>query len=171
MADRYPSNAKKSTKKFEVLRRKEVAVRLPLPLVEVWEDLQSGVEHLTGLAGLKIIRAVIEDEVMRRVGPRHQPDPESSCLRWGQQSGYVVFAGQKVAVERPWVGTRRGEEVQLDSYARLQHDGRRQRAVREGIVAGLTSRSYHRAVDSVLKGYGIEKSSVRRQLCSGKEKR
>jgi putative transposase len=164
MAERYQSSTKKSTKKFEVLGSKEVAVRLPLPLVEVWEELQPEVERLTGLAGLKIIRAVIEDEVTRRVGPRHQPDPASSCLRWGQQPGYVVFAGQKVGVERPRVRTRQGEEVQLDSYARLQHDGRRQRAVREGIVAGLTSRSYHRAVQSVLEGYGIEKSSVSRQF-------
>ena len=155
MVERYQSSEKKSTKKFEVMGSKEVAVRLPLPLVEVWEELQPEVEHLTGLAGLKIIRAV---------GPRHQPDPASSCLRWGQQSGYVVFAGQKVAVQRPRVRTRQGQEVQLDSYARLQHDGRRQRAVREGIVAGLTSRNYHRAVDSVLSGYGIEKSSVSRQF-------
>jgi putative transposase len=164
MADRYQSSRKKSTKKFEVMGSKEVEVRLPLPLVEVWEELQPEVEHLTGLAGLKIIRAVIEDEVMRRVGPRHQPNAASSCLRWGQQSGYVVFAGQKVAVERPRVRTRQGEEVQLDSYARLQHDGRRQRAVREGIVAGLTSRNYRRAVQSVLDGYGIEKSSVSREF-------
>ena len=164
MAERYQSSTKKSTKKFEVLGSKEVAVRLPLPLVEVWEELQPEVEHLTGLAGLKIIRAVIEDEVRRRVGPRHQPDPASSCLRWGQQPGYVVFAGQEVGVERPRVRTRQGEEVQLDSYARLQHDGRRQRAVREGMVAGLTSRSYPRAVQSVLEGYGIEKSSVSRQF-------
>src|ERR1700681_4389824 len=164
MAERYQSSGKKSTKKFEVMGSKEVAVRLPLPLVEVWEELQPEVEHLTGLAGLKIIRAVIEDEVMRRVGPRHQPDPASSCLRWGQQPGYVVFAGNKVAVKLPRVRTRHGEEVQLDSYARLQHDGRRQRAVREGIVAGLTSRSYHRAVQSVLDGYGIEKSSVSREF-------
>src|SRR5487761_73361 len=164
MAERYQSSAKKSTKKFEVMGSKEVAVRLPLPLVEVWEELQPEVEYLTGLAGLKIIRAVIEDEVMRRVGPRHQPDPASDCLRWGQQPGYVVFAGQKVAVERPRVRTRHGEEVPLDSYARLQHDGRRQRAVREGIVAGLTSRNYRRAVESVVEGYGIEKSSVSRQF-------
>src|ERR1700688_3556294 len=164
MADRYKSSAKKSMKKFEVMGRKEVAVRLPLPLVEVWEELQPEVEHLTGLAGLKIIRAVIEEEGISAEGPRPHPDPASSCLRWGQQSGYVVFAGQKVAVERPRVRTRQGEEVQLDSYARLQHDGRRQRAVQEGIVAGLTSRNYRRAVLSLLDGYGIEKSSVSRQF-------
>jgi hypothetical protein len=64
MADRYQSNGKWSTNKFEVMGRNEVAVRLPLPLVEVWEELEPEVEHLTGLAGLKIIRAVIEDEVI-----------------------------------------------------------------------------------------------------------
>src|SRR5438094_346788 len=164
MAEKYQRCAKKSTKKFELLGRKEVAMRLPLPLVEMWEELQPEVEHLTGLAGLKIIRAVIEDEVTRRVGPRYRPTSEQSCLRWGQQPGYVVFAGQKVPLDRPRVRTREGEEVELDSYARLQHDGRRQRAVREGIVAGLTSRNYRRAVHSVVDGYGIEKSSVSREF-------
>ena len=164
MAEKYQRCAKKSTKKFELLGRREVAVRLPLPLVEVWEELQPEVEHLTGLAGLKIIRAVIEDEVTRRVGPRYRPSGEEGCLRWGQQPGYVVFAGQKVGVDRPRVRTREGEEVELENYARLQHDGRRQRAVREGIVAGLTSRNYQRAVHSVLDGYGIEKSSVSREF-------
>lgn len=164
MAMRYQSSAKKSNRKFEVVGARQLAVHLPLPLVELWEELQPQVEHLAGLAGLQIIRGVIEEEVTRRVGPRYQPDPASSCVRWGQQPGYVVFAGQKVTVERPRVRVRKGPEVALDSYTRLQHDGRRQRAVREGIVAGLTSRSYHRAVQSVLDGYGIEKSSVSREF-------
>jgi putative transposase len=164
MAEKYQSRGKKSNRKFEVLGARQLAMHLPLPLVEVWEELQPQVEHLTGLAGLKIIRAVIEDEVTRRVGPRHHPEAASRCLRWGQQSGFVMFAGQKVPVTRPRVRTREGEEVALDNYARLQHDGRRQRAVHEGIVAGLTSRNYHRAVESVLDGYGIEKSSVSREF-------
>jgi len=164
MAERYQSSAKKSMRKFEVVGERQLAVRLPLPLVEVWEELQPRVEQLTGEAGLQILRAILEDEVTRRVGPPHRPDPTSSAVRWGRQPGYVVFTGQKVAVTRPRVRTREGQEVQLDSYARLQHDGRRQRAVQEGIVAGLTSRNYHRAVDSVLEGYGIEKSSVSREF-------
>ncbi|HEX2712049.1 MAG TPA: IS256 family transposase [Candidatus Acidoferrales bacterium] len=164
MTEKYQTSDRKSTKKFEELRRKQLAVSVPLPLVEVWEELQPEVEQLTGLAGLQIIRAVIEDEVTRRVGPRYQPAGEGDCLRWGQQPGYVVFAGQKVAVHRPRVRTREGQEVELETYTRLQHDGRRQRAVREGIVAGLTSRNYQRAVQSVLDGYGIQKSSVSREF-------
>jgi len=46
----------------------------------------------------------------------------------------------------------------------MQDDGRRQRAVREGLVAGLSNRNYRRAVQSVLDGYGIEKSSVSREF-------
>lgn len=64
---------------------RELAVRLPLPLVEVCEELQPEVEYLTGLAGLKIIGAVIgaviEDEVTRRVGSRYQPAGEFGCVR------------------------------------------------------------------------------------------
>ena len=164
MSETYQRRSSKSKHNFAVIGKKELAVTLPLPLVEVWEQLQPEVEHLTGMAGLKIIRAVIEDEVTRRVGPRYQPDLASSCVRWGQQPGYVVFGGQKVVVQRPRVRTRKGPEVSLESYARLQHDGRRQRAVREGIVAGLTSRNYHRAVQSVLQGYGIAKSSISREF-------
>src|SRR5437867_12985823 len=101
MAEKYQRCAKKSTKKFELLGRKEVAVRLPLPLVAMWEELQPEVEHLTGLGGLKIIRAVIEDEAPSRVGPRYRHTYDQSCLRWGHQTRYVVYAGHIVPVDRP----------------------------------------------------------------------
>jgi putative transposase len=160
----YQGTQGKSKQKFEVIGKREMLVEVPLPMVEVWEELQAEVEQLTGQAGLRIIRAILENEVTRRVGPSHQPGPESGAVRWGRQPGYVVFGGRKVAIERPRVRTRKGKEVELDSYTRLQHDGRRQRAVREGIVAGLTSRNYRRAVQSVVEGYGIEKSSVSREF-------
>jgi transposase-like protein len=160
----YQGAQDKSKQKFEVIGKREMLVEVPLPMVEVWEEMQAEVEQLTGQAGLRIISAILENEVTRRVGPSHQPGPESGAVRWGRQPGYVVFGGRKVGIERPRVRTRKGQEVELDSYTRLQHDGRRQRAVREGIVAGLTSRNYRRAVQSVVEGYGIEKSSVSREF-------
>ena len=164
MRKTYQGMQSKSKRKFEVIGNRELLVEVPLPMVEVWEELQAQVEQLTGHAGLRIIGTILEDEVTRRVGPSHRPAPASSAVRWGRQPGYVVFGGQKVAIPRPRVRTREGEEVLLDSYARLQHDGRRQRAVREGIVSGLTTRNYRRAVESVMEGYGIEKSSVSREF-------
>ncbi len=164
MKKTYQGMKDKSKPKFEVLGKRELLVEVPLPMVEVWEELQAQVEQLTGQAGLRIIGTILENEVTQRVGPPYRPDPVSGAVRWGRQPGYVVFGGRKVAVERPRVRTREGQEVELDSYARLQHDGRRQRTVREGIVAGLTSRNYRRAVESVVDGYGIEKSSVSREF-------
>jgi hypothetical protein len=59
---------------------------------------------------LQIIRGVIEDEMTRRVGAHHYLDGALGCAGWGQQRGYIVFAEQKVTVERPRVHTREGEE-------------------------------------------------------------
>ena len=66
----------------------------------------------------------------------------------------MVFAGKKIPLERPRVRTPEGQEVELESYGQLQQDGKLQRAVREGMVAGLSTRNYRRAVESVLEGYG-----------------
>ena len=86
MSKSYQGRWSKSKLKFQLVGKRQLAVHLPLPLVEVWEELQPEVEHLTGMAGLKIIRAVIEDEVTRRVGPRYQPSSECGCVRWGRRS-------------------------------------------------------------------------------------
>ena len=164
MKKNYQRKANKSNHKFEVVGGQELLVRVPLPMAEVWAEMQARVEELTGQAGLQILRAILENEVTRRVGPPHRPNPTAGCVRWGKQPGYVVFAGQKVPLERPRVRTREGQEVELESYGQLQQDGKLQRAVREGVVAGLSTRNYRRAVESVVEGYGIEKSSVSRQF-------
>ena len=163
MRNRYQRRGRKSNR-FEVVAGRELEVRMPLPLVEVWEEMQAEVERLTGEAGLQILRAILEDEVRQRVGPPYQPAPGGANRRWGRQPGYVVFGGQKIALDRPRVRTREGEEVELENYRRLQQDGRMQRAVRERLVCGLSTRKYHRAVHSVLDGYGIRKSSVSRHF-------
>jgi hypothetical protein len=121
---KYQSKERKSNHKFEVVRGQELMVRV-------------------------VLRAILENEVTRRVGPPHRPNPTAGCVRWGKQPGYVVFAGQKIPLERPRVRTREGQEVELESYGQLQQDGKLQRAVRERMVAGLSTRNYRRAVESV----------------------
>jgi hypothetical protein len=162
--NKYQRKERKSNHKLEIVRGQELLVRVPLPMAEVWAEMQAQVEELTGQAGLQILRAILENEVTRRVGPPHRPNPTAGCVRWGKQSGYVVFGGQKIPLERPRVRTREGQEVELESYGQLQQNGKLQRAVRERMVAGLSMRNYRRAVESVLEGYGIEKSSVSRQF-------
>ena len=68
-----------------------------------------------GTSSLQIVRAILENEVTRRVGPPHRPNPSAGCVRWGKQPGYVVFAGQKIPLERPRVRSREGQEVELEA--------------------------------------------------------
>lgn len=115
MRKTYQGTPSNSNQKFEVIGKRELRVDVPLPMVEVWEELQAQVEQLTGHAGLRIIGTIWEDEVTRRAGDPYRPDPASSAVRWGRQPGYVVFGGQKVAILRPRVRRREGEEVELES--------------------------------------------------------
>jgi putative transposase len=137
----YQRKERKSNHKFEVEQGQELLVRVPLPMAEVWAEMQAQVEELTGQAGLQILRAILQNEVTRRVGPPHRPNPTAGCMCWGKQSGYVVFGGQRIPLERPRVRTREGQEVELESYSQLQQDGKLQRAVRERMVAGLSTRN------------------------------
>ena len=131
MGNNYQRKERKSNHKFEVVRGQELLVQVPLPMAEVWAEMQTQVEELAGQAGLQILQAILENEVTRRVGPPHRPNPSAGCVRWGKQPGYVVLGGQKVPVERPRVRTREGQEVELESYSQLQQDGKLQRAVRQ----------------------------------------
>jgi hypothetical protein len=175
--NKYQRKQRKSNQKFEIVRGQELMVQVPLPIAEVWSELQAQVEELTGQAGLQILRAILENEVTSRVGPPHRPKPSAGCVRWGKQAGYVVFAGQKIPLERPRVRTREGREVELESYGQLQQGGKLQRAVRERLVAGLSTRNYRRAVEieatadrrssSDCQKDGILPDTRRRMSCGG----
>ena len=164
MRKEYQRQDRNSNHKLEVVRRQELLVQVPLPIVEVWSELQAQVEELTGQAGLQILRAIPENEVTRRVGPPHRPHPAAGCVRWGKQPGYVVFwwtenpAGTATGTNAGRPGNGAGE---LRSVAARRKAAT---AVRKRMVAGLSTRNYRRAVASVLEGYGIEKSSVSRQF-------
>jgi hypothetical protein len=145
----YQRKERKSNHKFEVVRGQELLVRVPLPMAEVWAEMQAQVQELTGQAGLKILRAILENEVTRRVGPPHRPNPSAGGVRRGKQPGYVVFGGQKIPLQRPRVRTREGQEVELASYGQLQQDGKLQRAVQERMVAELSTRNYRRGAKEI----------------------
>ena len=66
MRKNYQRKERKSNRKFEVVRGQELLVRVPLPMAEVWAEMQAQVEELTGQAGLQILRAILDNEVTRR---------------------------------------------------------------------------------------------------------
>ena len=127
MKKNYQRKERKSNHKFEIVRGQELLVRVPLPMAEVWAEMQAQVEELTGQAGLQILRAILENEVTRRVEPPHRPNPTAGC----------VHAAGGVSVLRSW-SPHPGEAFQgelerpIISFFR---DGRTWRKVREASSA------------------------------------
>ena len=62
MRKKYQRKERKSNHKFEVDRGEELLVRVPLPIAEVWAEMQAQVEELTEQAGLQILRAILEND-------------------------------------------------------------------------------------------------------------
>jgi transposase-like protein len=118
------------------------------------EDIESFATEI----GLTIIRQVMEAEIQNKVGRWGQ----QPVRRHGRQSGYVIFGGRKVQLERPRLRSREDKEVGLDSYAAFQGNGKMQQAVERQLIRQCSTRDYAGAIDSCLNGYGIKRSSVSR---------
>jgi putative transposase len=134
-------------------------LQIELPMLEVILQTKAEIETLSAQAGLKIIDCLLEQEIDQRSGPHGQ---QSAC-RHGRQSGYVIFAGRKVSINKPRLRAKGGSELALKSYQAFQQDGRMQRAVARKLTHQVSTRNYAAAIDDCLEGYGIDKSSVSRQ--------
>ena len=109
-----------------------------------------------------MMKAMIDDEVEQLAGSRYAHDSERQAVRWGKQEGHVVFAGRKVAIERPRVRGKDGQEMALRRYEAFQEDRRLQKAVQERVLRRVSMRDYEGVLDDICDGYGIDKSSVSR---------
>ena len=89
MRKKYQRKDRKSNHRFEVVGGQELMVQVPLPIAEVWAEMQAQVEKLTGQAGLQILRAILENEVTQRVGPPHRPKSQRRLCALGEATGYA----------------------------------------------------------------------------------
>jgi hypothetical protein len=92
---KYQTEVRKSNHKFEVERGQELLVRVPLPMAEVWAEMQAQVEERTGQAGLQILRAIPR----KRSNQPSRTSPSAESRRWvralGQAAGLRVFCWPK----------------------------------------------------------------------------
>jgi len=145
-----------------IVTQDQASVQLQLPIAEIVCGMGDTVEALAAEAGLLVMKALIDDEVERRVGARYRHAPDRTAVRWGRDEGHVVFAGRKIAFQRPRVRERDGREVELERYRLFQSPGRMQQSVSPRVLAGVSTRDYRGVLDAVYDGYGVERSSVSR---------
>jgi putative transposase len=143
----------------EATNKREESLECALPMAELLGGIGAEIECFSAQVGLRIMRAVMDQEIESRLG-RHGMQ---SHYRHGQQAGYVVYHGRKTALARPRMRTVDGKEAALESYNAFQQDGRMQRAVARQLIRQCSTRHYEGALEDCLEGYGIKKSSVSRQ--------
>ena len=130
-----------------------------LPMAEVVGLLQEGVGHLLREAGLVLMQLVMEEEVRRLAGERHQQHPGRQAHRWGKEAGYCVVDGQKVPIRRTRLRDKQNREQRLGSYELFQRSGPLERSVGGTMMRGLSTRNYGAVVQQFQQAYGIEKSA------------
>lgn len=146
----------------KILGVDEASVQLSLPIAEIIAGLHDTVESVAAEAGLLVMKALIDEEVEQLAGARYGHAAQRQAVRWGRADGYVVFAGRKLAMDRPRVRGLDGRERPLQRYAAFHSDARMQRAIEPRVIAGVSMRDYERVIDEFCEGYGVQKSSVSR---------
>jgi hypothetical protein len=71
---------------------------------------------------------------------------------------------QKVLIERPRLRGKDNREGPLSTYRAFRDPKGIRGSVMKNMVLGISSRNYEEAVEGVIKGYGIKKSSVSRHF-------
>jgi transposase-like protein len=125
---------------------------------ELIAGVREDIEGFAAELGLTIMQRVMAAEIDQKVGPWGRQQTH----RHGHQRGYVIYAGRKVNLERPRLRSRQEQEVPLASYQAFQKEGKLQQAVARQLTRQCSTRDYQGAIDSCLKGYGIQRSSVSR---------
>ncbi len=181
MGKYYQKKTNRSKRKVHYLDDRAVSVevadgkasfQMVLPMGEALFDVASAIERTASEAGLLLMRALIDEEVEQLAGNRYRHDPNRQTLRWGKEQGHVIFAGRKVAMEKPRVRSKdSSEEVSLRRWDAFAHPRRMEQAVQNKILRRVSCRDYGGAIDDMCDGYGIDKSSVSRkwQAASAKQ--
>ncbi len=97
-------------------------VQIPLSIEALTEFARESLRSFAIEVGLKLAECLLEDEVTRRCGARHERQPTRSETRHGHQAGYVTLSGQKVRLSKPRIRSTRPRqgEAELENYALLQ---------------------------------------------------
>jgi transposase-like protein len=151
----YHRTGLKTTQNAETLN-----VQLELPMTELIAGACDSIEALCGEIGRRVMAAIMQREIEMKIGRWGQ----QQFYRHGKQKGYVVYAGRKLAIQRPRLRHPDKGEVPLESYRAFQSDGRLQRAVARRMLRNCSMRNYEGVLDECFQGYGIKRSSVSRQF-------
>jgi len=145
---------------------------LPIEATVALADLAGAVkEGLLGFCadvGLMVMYQVMEDEMARRIGPKHARLPGRTANWHGTTTGAVALGGRLLSVERPRGRTTDGHEMELDSWAVFSAKDLLDQLTAERVLAGVATRRHADVAEPLTSGIddqarGTGRSSVSRR--------
>jgi len=164
MRKRYRNMQKKANGRIREIGEGGVVLELPLPVVDVIESIPEVIRELSQEAGFLLMSAAMHSECERIAGPKGSKNPLRRANWWGSDLSPVYYDRQKVLIERPRLRGKDNKEIALDTYMALKNPRGMRDTVLKNMILGISSRNYEEAVEGVMKGYGIRKSSVSRHF-------
>ena len=118
--------------------------------------------------GLQAVQDLLEGEVLRLAGARHQrTGRQPGLVRWGQQRGSIYLADQKLAITHTRIRDRvRNQEVPVPGYQALQTPRQADAGLFRKVLLGLSCRDYAAAAEAVPPAFGLSPSTVSRGASS-----
>lgn len=143
-----------------------IAVEVPLPLLGAFANIENSFFELCIDSGQQVLQAMMEQDREDLCGPRWKRDPDRSAGRGGTTQSEVTLGGRRIAIKRPRVRSKEGEEVELPSFAFAADRDPLDRHALNAVACGISSRKYARSLDPLpeeIEDRSTSKSSVSRR--------
>ena len=136
-----------------------------LPLVNVFALAGGALDQIIDVIGRAVIEAVLDISAADIAGEK-QPGKErkgGGAAYHGRQRGRVYLADRAVRVEKPRLRSPDEGELAIPAYEALRRPTGLGERMLELLLAGLSTRSYGKAIGQMAETAGVSKSSVSRQ--------
>jgi hypothetical protein len=118
-----------------------VPERVSVALGELIGEVREGLLALAVGAGLQVLTAMMEADVIAVCGPKGRHDPARRATRHGHEAGSVSLGGRRVTVRRPRMRASDGSgELAVPIYELFTGTEVLGRMAMERMLAGLSTR-------------------------------
>ena len=139
-------------------------------VAEAWQEVGASFERFCLTAGMSALSRMMEQDAIELCGPRYGHKDGKAGHRWGKTPGKIGFHGGKVALDRPRVRARDGQELMLPSWEATQSEDLLGRWALNLMLINVSTRRFGRAVRlpegdiPATAGAGTSKSAVSRRF-------
>jgi transposase-like protein len=132
----------------------DLPAEVQVVLADVASVAREGLLAMSVAAGMAVMQAMFDAEIVAACGPRGKHDPDRAAVRHGSETGSVVLGGRRVSVTRPRARTVDGHEVPVMAYRLFAAEDQLSTVVMERMLAGLATRRHVAAAEPV--GHDVE---------------